>query len=289
MQREINGTGIRVKAIGLGAMPLSVNGRPSEAQAIEVIKAFLELGGDFIDTANVYCLADHDIGHNEQLIAKALDRLGKREGVVIATKGGLRRPMGDWKIDGDPAWLRASCEKSLRDLEVSSIDLYQLHAVDPNIGLLPTLNELVRLREEGLVHHIGLSNINLPILQEALDYAPIVSVQNRCNLLEKRDFAEGLVEFCGARGITYIPHSPVGGHYGHVRLPKHPVIGRLAEKYKASPYCIALAWLLAKGDHILPIPGASKVSSIQDSMKALTIQLEPADIEAIDQMPDEKP
>lgn len=284
MQREINGTGFRVTAIGLGAMPLSIQNRPDESRAIEVIRTFLDAGGDFIDTANVYCLDDADIGHNERLIARALDRLGQRGRVVVATKGGLRRPKGDWVVDGDPAFLRQSCEKSLKDLGTDCIALYQLHAVDANLGLLPSLEELIRLKSEGKIAHIGLSNISLDQLKTALAHTPIVSVQNRCNPFEQQDFRSGLVDFCRERGITYIPHSPVGGHYGHVRLNQSEVFGRLAQQYGASRYRIALAWFLGKGGHILPIPGASKPASIADSLGALKLALDEADIRAIDQL-----
>ncbi|BBA35388.1 aldo/keto reductase [Methylocaldum marinum] len=286
-QREINGTGIRVVPIGLGAMALSIQGRPSEEQAFQVIETFLAAGGNFIDTANVYCLDDSDTGHNERLIVKALERLGKRDRVVIATKGGLRRPGGEWVIDGDPKFLRRSCEQSLRDLKTDCIEIYQLHAVDANIGLLPSLEELIKLRDEGKIRHIGLSNVSdLDLIQAALEHVPIVSVQNRCNPFEKRDFANGVIEHCGLKGITYVPHSPVGGHYGHMRLNQSELFGRLAEKYRSSRYGIALAWLLAKGEHIIPIPGASKPASIADSLRVLQLRLDPEDIQAIDTLPE---
>jgi aryl-alcohol dehydrogenase-like predicted oxidoreductase len=287
MRRTIRGTNWQVTAIGLGAMPLSIAGRPSEDEAAQVIRRFVELGGDFIDTANVYCLDDSDIGHNERLIAKTLKALGKRgDEVVVATKGGLRRPRGDWTVDGTPAWLRESCKKSLIDLGVDSIGLYQLHAVDPQIGLRPSIEELLRLQHEGLIRHIGLSNVNLEQLRAALDQAPIVAVQNRCNLLEKRDFRSGLIDFCSAHGLTYIAHSPVGGHHGHVRLPESPLLKELARKYERSTYAIALAWLLAKGEHIIPIPGASKIRSVEDSRQAVHLRLDEEDIAAIDRSPD---
>ncbi|MGH8521297.1 MAG: aldo/keto reductase [Gammaproteobacteria bacterium] len=284
LRREINGTGIGVYPIGLGAMPLSIAGRPGEAQAFEVIKAFVEAGGDFIDTANVYCLDDADIGHNEQLIAKALERLGERGGVTVATKGGLRRPKGEWTTDGHPASLRASCEKSLRDLNTGAITLYQLHAVDPAVDLAESLAELIRLKEEGKILHIGLSNITPRQLEQALAIEPIASVQNRCNVLEQTDFKNGMVALCHAKGVAYIPHSPVGGHFRHVRLRDEPMLTRLGEKYSASAYQIALAWFLHKGQHILPIPGASKPKSILDSLKSVEVRLAPEEIAALDRL-----
>jgi aryl-alcohol dehydrogenase-like predicted oxidoreductase len=286
MQREIGATGLRVNPMGLGAMPLSLASRPDEAQALEVIKAFLDVGGDFIDTANVYCLDDADIGHNERLIRKALTQFGKWDKVLVATKGGLRRPKGAWTVDASPAWLRASCEKSLQDLNTHCITLYQLHAPDPRVPLADSLGEMARLQAEGKIRHIGLSNVNPAELNLALDVCPIASVQNRCNPFEKHDFRCGLVALCAERGVAYIPHSPVGGHFGHVRLPQNPVLRGLATKHQCSPHGIALAWLLGKGEHVFPIPGASKVASVRDSAQAVNIKLSPEDIAAIDNFPD---
>ncbi len=288
MLRELGTTGIQVTAIGMGAMPLSLAGRPDEVRALQVIKTFVDLGGNFIDTANVYCLDDSDLGHNERLIAKALKRLGRRSEVIVATKGGLRRPHGNWVVDGRPEFLRQSLEQSLKALDTDCIPLYQLHAVDPKVGLDASLDALIDLQKEGKIRYLGLSNVTQEQLQHALQRASIVSVQNRCNVLEKRDFQDGLVEFCREHKITYIPHSPVGGHYGHGQLREHPLLNRLAGEYGASPYVIALAWLLAKGEHILPIPGASKPSSIADSLKAIEVRLTLQDIAALDVLPDQR-
>lgn len=286
MLRELGTTGIRLTAIGLGAMPLSLAGRPSEEQAFQVIKTFLEHGGNFIDTANVYCLDDSDIGHNERLIAKVLKQLGKKSEVTVATKGGLRRPGGGWVTDGRPEFLRASLEQSLKALDTDCITLYQLHAVDPKVGLDASLDALIDLQKQGKIQYLGLSNVDQSQIERALQKTAIASVQNRCNVLEQRDFSTGLVEFCRKHQITYIPHSPVGGYHGHNRLREHPLLNRLAKKYGASPYAIALAWLLAKGEHILPIPGASKPSSIQDSLKAIELKLAQEDLTLLDGLPD---
>lgn len=275
-----------VSPIGLGGMPLSIDGRPNEDQAFKVIEAFAENGGNFIDTANVYCLDNSDLGHNERLIHKALTQLGQREAVTVATKGGLTRPGGRWEVDGSPEFLRRSCEQSLKDLNTEVITLYQLHAVDPNTNFLDSLEELVRLKEEGKIIHIGLSNVSAGQLKTAIQHTIVASVQNRCNPFYKTDLDSGMVELCSDNRVTYIPYSPVGGHHGHVRLPEQSTLKGLAEKYGESSYCIVLAWLLQKGDHILPIPGASRVESVRDSARAVTITLQPEDIEAIDAIPD---
>ncbi len=286
-QRELGNTGLMFKAIGLGAMPLSIGGRPDQTQAFAVIEAFVAGGGNFIDTANVYCLDDDDIGHNERLIRQALDRLGASDQVMIATKGGLRRPGGAWVVDGDPNWLRQSCERSLQALQTGCIGLYQLHAVDPKVDFRRSLEALVKLKEEGKIRHLGLSNVSPAQLEQALDFTVIASVQNHCNLFDKQDFRNGLIDFCRARRITYIPYSPVGGHHGHLRLDQESLLQQLAAKYQASPHRIALAWLLHKGRHILPIPGASRAASIRDSLQASNLKLAADDIAALDRLADQ--
>lgn len=285
-QCELDHTGLHFKAIGLGAMPLSISGRPDEAQACAVIEAFITGGGDFIDTANVYSLNDDDIGHNERLIHQTLSQLGISDRVMVATKGGLRRPGGAWVVDGNPGWLRLSCERSLQALKTDCIGLYQLHAVDPTIDFRHSLDTLIQLQEEGKIRYIGLSNVSPTQVEQALSLTLIASVQNRCNLFDKRDFHNGLIDFCQARQITYIPYSPVGGQHGHIRLAQEPLLLQLATHYEATPYRIALAWLLHKGRHILPIPGARQIASIRDSLLATNLTLRPEDIAAIDQLPD---
>ena len=286
VRRELGRTGLKVFPIGLGAMPLSIHGRPDDAQAGAVIKAFIDGGGDLIDTANAYCLDERDMGHNEQLIRRALDRLGVSDRIMVATKGGLTRPRGEWEVDGRPACLRASCEKSLRDLNTDCIALYQLHAIDPKVPLAESLAALLQLRAEGKIRHIGLSNVRPEQLREALAQAPIVAVQNRCSLFNKRDFHNGLVDLCAEQGVSYIAHSPVGGHFGHTRLAAHAEIGTLAARLGVSAYRVALAWLMQKGAHILPIPGASKVASIIDSLRSVAVSLSAADMAAVDRLPD---
>ena len=280
----LGNTGKSVSAIGLGAMPLSLDNRPDETTATGVIKAFIDGGGDFIDTANVYCIDDHDVGHNEKLIHTILVRLGKPDDVIIATKGGLRRPKGRWDVDASPAWLRSSCDRSLRDLNTDCIFLYQLHAPDPDVPITDSVGELARLQAEGKIKYIGLSNVNTHEIMQALTITPILSVQNRCNVLEKKSFINGVVELCYKENIVFIPHSPVGGHFNHTRLAKSGPLRRIAEKHGATVYQIALAWLLHKGEHILPIPGASKVSSITDSLQAVHIHLDEEDKQILDKL-----
>ena len=280
--RQLDNTNIEVYAIGLGAMPLSLDGRPDEAQALSVIKAFVDGGGNFIDSANVYCVDDSDVGHNEKLIARALSKLGESDNIIVATKGGLKRPKGGWTVDASPAWLRQSCEKSLQDLNTDSISLYQLHAPDPDVPLTDSVGELARLKAEGKIHHIGLSNVTVEQIQLALSIADITSVQNRCNLFERTSFENGVVKFCEENNITFIAHSPVGGHFQHAQHADNSLLKKLAEKYDASTYQIMIAWLLNESSSILTIPGASKMSSIIDSLQAINVEFSKEDMQLLE-------
>ena len=280
--RQLDNTSIEVFAIGLGGMPLSLDGRPDETQALSVIDAFVDGGGNFIDTANVYCVDDSDVGHNEKLIAKALSKRDGSNNIIVTTKGGLRRPKGTWTVDASPAWLRESCEKSLKDLDIDSIFLYQLHAPDPDIPLADSIGELARLKGEGKIQHIGLSNVTVEHIQLSLSITNNMSVQNKCNLFEQTSFKNGVVKFCEESNITFIAHSPVGGHFGHTQCADNAILKKLAEKYEASAYQIMIVWLLNKSSSILAIPGASKTSSITDSLRAINLEFSKEDMQLLE-------
>ncbi len=280
--RQLDKTNIEVCAVGLGAMPLSLDGRPDEAQALGVIEAFVDGGGNFIDTANVYCIDDSDVGHNEKLIAKALSELVESKNIIIATKGGLRRPKGTWTVDASPEWLRQSCEKSLIDLKTDSIFLYQIHAPDPDVPLTDSVGELARLKDEGKIQHIGLSNVTVEHIQLALSITDIMSVQNRCNLFERTSIKNGVVKFCQENNITFIAHSPVGGHSEHAQRVDNSLLKKLAEKYGVSTYQIMIAWLLHSSTSLVAIPGASKTSSITDSLRAIDVEFSKEDMQLLE-------
>ena len=281
MKRAIGRTGISVHAVGFGAWPLSNVNRPSEAQALEVIARAVEAGVDLIDTADAYCLDEHDFGHNERLIRKALDAIGDRGEVTVATKVGSLRPGGAWTRCGRPEHIRKACEGSLERLGVETITLYQLHAPDENVPIEDSVGAMRDLQEAGKVAHLGMSNFDLDQLERAQREARIESLQNQCNPWTRGDVDSGLVERCREMGVTYIAWYPVGGEIGHRACASHPVLRELAAKYEASPYQLLLAWLLGLGDHVLPIPGATRVASIQDSARAADLEVEPADLEAI--------
>ena len=281
MKREIGRTSIRVHPVAFGAWPLSNVNRPSEEQALEVIARAVEAGVELIDTADSYCLDDHDFGHNERLIRKALDAIGDTGEVTVATKVGNVRPGGAWVTKGHPEHIKAACDRSLERLGVETITLYQLHSPDRNVPLEETVGAMRDLQEAGKVAHIGMSNLDLDQLERAQRVVRIESLQNQCNPWTRGDVDSGLVDRCREMGVTYIAWYPVGGEIGHRACASHPVLRGLAAKYETSPYQLLLAWLLGLGDHVLPIPGATRIASIQDSAKAAGLRVEPADLERI--------
>lgn len=262
-------------------MPLGLRGSLPLDEAVAVIHAAIDAGITFIDTANVYCTDNQDIGLNERTIAKALSSI-EQNSVIVATKGGLVRPQGRWERRGSPQDLRSACEKSLQDLQVDSITLYQLHAPDPMVPFLDSIGELGRLQSEGKIQHIGLSNVGQSLTEEAMSITTISSIQNRCNIYFQNDLRNGFVDFCSENDISYIAYSPMGGGGAYLQLREEQVLCEIAEKHEATVYQIALAWLLAKSDNILPIPGASRIPSAVSSAHAVTIELTAEDVARVD-------
>ena len=272
-----------VSAIGLGGMPLSLDERPAETVGISVIHSSLDAGVTLIDTADVYCLDDNDIGHNERLIAKALSSwTGSPDSVIVATKGGLTRPEGRWDTNGHPRHLRAACDRSLKALAVERIDLYQLHAPDMNVPFDESVGALADLQNEGKIRWIGLSNVSVDEIKEAESEVEVVTVQNRLSPYFREALENGVVEYCGKQGIGFLAYSPVGGGRLHKRLPNNRVVCDIAEKHGASPHAIVIAWVLATGPTVIPIPGARTVEHAIDSVGATSIALSPEDRRALE-------
>jgi aryl-alcohol dehydrogenase-like predicted oxidoreductase len=280
-RRPLGSSGIEVNPIGLGGMPLSCPGRPPEAQAVQVIHAALDAGVDFIDTADVYCLDQTDIGHNERLIAGALKER-KEQRVTVATKGGLERPGGEWTRNGHPDHLRSACERSLRSLSVETIDLYQLHSPDEKVPFADSVGALAELRQAGKIRNVGLSNVSVHHIRKAREIVPIVSVQNRCNVFDLRAFQDGVVAYCEAEGIAFVPWNPVGGAGGKAKTAQNRALRKIGERHGVSPFRVALAWLLARSPVMVPIPGATRVATIGDSAKAMTMTLSRDDLSVLD-------
>jgi aryl-alcohol dehydrogenase-like predicted oxidoreductase len=276
--RSLGKTGMSVSAIGFGAMPLSIAGRPTEAEARRVIHAALESGMTLIDTADVYCLDHRDIGHNERLIAQALRGHPGAHSVLIATKGGLERPRGDWTVNAHPDHLRRACEASLKALDIECIGLYQLHAPDDRVPFAESVGALAELKAQGKILHVGLSNVAVHHIETAERITPITSVQNRCNPFERYPLTTGVVEACAKKQITFLAHSPVGGHRGHARTESDPTLCAVAARSGLTPYQVCLAWLLAVSPAVVPIPGASRPVNARSSARAADVALSEPDL-----------
>jgi aryl-alcohol dehydrogenase-like predicted oxidoreductase len=270
-------TGESVPAIGFGGMPLSTKGRPDEAQGVRVLHAAIDAGMTLIDTADVYCLDDSDIGHNERLIASALR---DRAGVRVATKAGLRRPRGAWVNDGTPKHIREACEQSLRALNTERIWLYQFHAPDPRVAFEKSVEAFAELHREGKFQWFGLSNVSVAQIDAASRILPVQSVQNRLNpyFRESIDVAQE----CARRRITFLAYSPVGGGRLAKKLPKFGVLQEIAQAHGASVHAVTIAWVRAQGETVVPIPAARKVEHALDSAKAAELVLTADELQRID-------
>jgi aryl-alcohol dehydrogenase-like predicted oxidoreductase len=267
---------LRVRRLGFGAMRITGRGiwgdPPDRDAARGVLRRAVELGIDLIDTADSYGPAV-----SEELIAEELHPYP--EGLVIATKGGLVRDgPGRWRRDCRPERLREACEGSLRRLRLDRIDVYQLHAVDPRVPFEDSLGALVELRDEGKIRQVGLSNVDPDELDRARELTPVVSVQNRYNLEDRA--SEDVLERCAALGVGFIPWYPLAT--GSLAEPGGP-LGEAARRRDATPAQVALAWLLARSEVMLPIPGTSSVEHLEENVAAATLELEPGEVEAIGQ------
>jgi aryl-alcohol dehydrogenase-like predicted oxidoreductase len=281
--RPFGSNGPPVSAVGFGGMHLSIQGRPSEDLGVEVIQATLDAGATLIDTADAYCLDDRDVGHNERLIARALRSWrGDPSQVMVATKGGVIRTGSRWLNDGSPAHLLAACEASLRALGVERIDLYQLHAPDPEVPFETSVEALAELRREGKIRWVGLSNVSVAQIQAAEQIVPISAVQNRLNPFFREALTEDVLRYCTDRGIAFLAYSPTGGGRLNLKLATHPVLQPMATRLSVSPHQLALAWVLAQSPAVFVIPSARTVDHARDSTRAAELSLSPADLAAID-------
>ncbi|MBW4556061.1 MAG: aldo/keto reductase [Trichormus sp. ATA11-4-KO1] len=283
--KQLGNTGVFVSAIGLGGMPMSIYHRPPESQSIPVIHRALDLGITFIDTADSYCKDESDKHHNEQLIHQALASYkGDISQVIVATKGGLMRPQGNWTRNGNPEHLRQTIRESFAALGGDKpIDVWQYHAPDPNYTIAESLAAAKAAVEAGLIRFVGVSNFSVEQIKQARDVVNIVSVQNQYSPWERQPEVDGVLQYCEQEKLTFLPWSPFGGMRRHENLQDIPAIAQLAQEKGVSVYCIVLAWLRSKSPCILPIPGASKISSIEDSVRAVDVKLSAEEVQKIDQ------
>jgi len=268
---------LRVTRLGFGAMRITGNGvwgePPDRAGAIRVLRRAVELGVNFIDTADSY-----GPGVSEEIIAEALHPYPA--GLVIATKGGYARPgPNQWVEDGRPEHLRAACEASLLRLRVDRIDLYQLHRIDPKVPVEDQLGTLRHLRAHGKIKDIGLSQVSVEQIQYARTIVPIVSVQNRYSLFDRG--SEDVLEYCEREKMGFIPWFPLAA--GRLSGSESP-ISRIAARWKVTTSQIALAWLLGRSPVMLPIPGTSKVKHLEENVAAAELKIDADTMRELDGM-----
>ncbi len=278
---------VTVSAIGLGGMPMSIEGRPDEDRSIQTIHAALDAGVTLIDTADAYHLNPGEAGHNERLIAKALASYGgDTSDVLIASKGGHLRPGdGSWTVDGSPAHLHAAVNASLKALGVDAIGLYQFHRPDPRVPYAESVGALKEMLAAGKIRLAGISNASIgqiDIARGVLGEGNLASVQNQFSPAFRSSEAE--LRHCADLGLAFLPWSPLGGIGRAARLgTRHAAFAGVARAHGVSPQQVALAWMLAKAPVVIPIPGASRPESVIDSAKAARLELTGAELARLDQ------
>ncbi|MBW9119622.1 aldo/keto reductase [Microbacterium trichothecenolyticum] len=273
--------GRQVSAIGLGAMPVSMNNDkvyPSFQDAVATVHAALDAGVTLIDTADVYAPAWDEMGHNERIVAEALRTWdGDASSIFVATKGGITRREGEvWGRDGSEAYLRSAVEKSLDILGVDQIELYQYHRPDRWLVYGDIMAGLKALQDDGLVRAVGISNASVEEIQiaiEVLGEGNLASVQNEFSPKHPGSIDE--LRFCEERDIAFLPWSPLGGTGGGARRvgDRFSAFREVGEAHGVSPQQAVLAWELALGSHVIPIPGARRAASITDSAQAANLEL----------------
>jgi aryl-alcohol dehydrogenase-like predicted oxidoreductase len=275
-----------VSAIGLGGMPMSIEGRPDADRSIATIHAALDAGVTLIDTADAYHLHAGEVGHNEELIARALRSYGgDTSEVIVATKGGHLRPGdGSWTQNGDPAYIKEAAKASAKRLGVEAIALYQFHRPDPRVPYADSVGAVRELLDEGVIVRAGISNANVEqiALADRILGGRLVSVQNQFSPAFRSSLAE--LEHCAARGIAFLPWSPLGGIAQSEELAsRHEAFAQVAAEVGVSVYQVTLAWELALAPVVIPIPGASRPESIRDSAGAPDVTLTAAQVATLSQ------
>lgn len=271
----------QVSAIGLGGMPMSIEGRPDEERSVATIHAALDAGVTLIDTADAYHRDANEVGHNETLIAKALGSYGPgADGVLVATKGGHLRPGdGSWTQDGRPEYLKEAVKASAKRLGVEAIGLYQFHRPDPKVPYADSVGAIRDLLDEGVIQQAGISNASVAQIDEAnaILGGRLASVQNQFSPRFRSSEAE--LDHCAKLGVAFLPWSPLGGIKSAPELgSRHAAFNEVAAELGVSVYQVTLAWQLALAPVVIPIPGASRPESIRDSAGAADVELTPEQV-----------
>jgi aryl-alcohol dehydrogenase-like predicted oxidoreductase len=302
--RQLGKNGPTISALGLGCMGMSfAYGPADESETLKVLRRYVELGGNFLDTAEIY-----GPYRNEELVGRFL-REAKRESLLVATKFGFRIRNGErLGLDGSPENVASACEGSLRRLGIETIDLYYQHRVDPTVAIEQTVGAMANLVKQGKVRRLGLSEASPGTIRRAHQVHPIAAVQSEYSLWSRDVETDGVLETCRELGITFVPYSPLGRGFLTGAIQKledldatdwrrtNPRFGeaaikanlkltdalkKLAKNQGCSPAQLALAWVLAQGKDLVPIPGTKRLRYLEDNMGALGVQLSAADLQEI--------
>jgi aryl-alcohol dehydrogenase-like predicted oxidoreductase len=268
-----------VSAIGLGAMPMSVRDHNDPELAYATVAAAVEAGVTLIDTADAYSRDEAELGHNEELVAEALRRVGATDTVLVATKGGHTRRGTEWHLDGSPEHLFRACRESLRRLGVERIGLYQHHRPDPRVPYAETLGALRQLHDEGLIEMAGLSNADAAQIRQGHEVlgGALTAVQNEYS--PRFRSSEPEIDLCAQLGLAFLAWSPLGGMAEATELGERwRPFADVAGRHGVSPQQVALAWELARSGCLIPIPGASRPESVRDSVAAVHLHLDEDDL-----------
>ena len=276
---------LAVGAIGLGGMPMSIEGRPAPERSVATIHAALDAGVTLIDTADAYHQYANEVGHNESLIARAVASYGgDTSAVLIATKGGHLRPGdGTWTLNGSPEYLKQACDASLKRLGVEAIGLYQFHRPDPRVPYADSIGALSELLDEGKIVRAGISNANTEQIRQAREILGdnLVSVQNQYSPAYRSSEPE--LELCAELGLAFLPWSPLGGITNAAGLGnRFAVFAEIGAAHEVSPQQVSLAWILAKAPVAIPIPGSSRPETIRDSIAAEQLELDAEELARLD-------
>ncbi len=264
--------------LGLGLLRLSTEGRPSEEQALDVVRFALDQGIRLLDTADSYALDDRDMHYGERLVRKALaDWGGPRDEVRVVTKAGLARPKGRWVPNGRRDHLRKMVEGSLTALGVERIFMLLLHANDPRTPLEESLGALAELQKEGKIEHLGLCNTSIAEVRQAERHFAVRAIQNELSVIDRSSGVEGLVALARAMGIPFLAHRPLGGHAKTANLLKNRAVKPIAARHGITPHEAALAALLDLGPPVIPLIGATKRASVESSLRALRVPFDARD------------
>jgi aryl-alcohol dehydrogenase-like predicted oxidoreductase len=279
----LNNTDEEISAVGMGAMHLSLSGRPSETDSIDVLHHAFDLGVRLIDTADSYCIDESDKHHNERLIQKAIDSYdGPTDHILIATKGGLMRPNGAWKRNGDPEHIRDAIQRSYDILNGDDpIDLWQFHAPDSDYPVTESLEPAAEAQESGLINHIGVSNFSVEQIKQAETLLDLVSVQNEYHPWHRAPENNGVLEYCEEHDLTFLPYRPLGGRRRVDQLDDLTAIRQVAERHQSTPQQIVLAWHRSQSSCIVPIPGVSRTKTLQESVASAEVDLAEEEVDSI--------